>query len=90
MTWEWAAAGIVFLLVVVFSVRLMKRGLFTLEDERALCEERIRLMEEELRQDQKNMASSEHLRIALAGLRDLLRLAGYPRGFWIEVTARGQ
>ena len=62
MTWEWAAAGIVFLLVVVFSVRLMKRGLFTLEDERALCEERIRLMEEELRQDQKNMASSEHLR----------------------------
>lgn len=90
MTWEWAAAGIVFLLVVVFSVRLMKRGLFTLEDERALCEERIRLMEEELRQDQKNMASREHLRIALAGLRDLLRLAGYPRGFWIEVTARGQ
>ena len=90
MTWEWAAAGIVFLLVVVFSVRLMKRGLFTLEDERALCEERIRLMEEELRQDQKNMASSEHLHIALAGLRDLLRLAGYPRGFWLEVAARGQ
>lgn len=90
MTWEWAAAGAVFLLVVVFSVRLMKRGLFTLEDERAQCEERIRLMEEELRQDQKNMPSSEHLRIALAGLRDLLRLAGYPGGFWIEVTARGQ
>ncbi len=90
MTWEWAAAGIIFLLLVVFCVRLMKRGLFTLEDERALCEERIRLMEEELRQDQKNMASSEHLRVALAGLRDLLRLAGYPRGFWIEVTARGQ
>ena len=91
MAWEWGAAGVVLLIVVVFCVRLMKRGHTTLEDERALCDERIRSMEEQIRQDQKNMASSEHLHIALAGLRDMLRLAGYPSGFWLEVQdhARG-
>ncbi|MDY0260668.1 MAG: hypothetical protein RBR41_13510 [Desulfovibrio sp.] len=91
MAWEWGAAGVVLLIVVVFCVRLMKRGHTTLEDERALCDERIRTMEEQIRQDQKNMASSEHLHIALAGLRDMLRLADYPSGFWLEVQdhARG-
>ena len=85
MAWEWGAAGVVLLIVVVFCVRLMKRGHTTLEDERALCDERIRTMEEQIRQDQKNMASSEHLHIALAGLRDMLRLADYPSGYWLEV-----
>ena len=88
MAWEWGAAGVVLLIVVVFCVRLMKRGLTTLEDERALCDERIRTVEEQIRQDQKNMASSEHLHIALAGLRDMLRLAEYPSGFWLEVLER--
>lgn len=86
MAWEWIAAGVVLLVVVVFCVRLMKRGLTTLEDERALCDERIRAMEEQIRQDQKNMPSSEHLHIALAALRDMLRLADYPSGFWLEVV----
>ena len=76
--WEWAGAGAVFLAAVVFCVRLMKRGLTTLEDERAQCLERIRQMEEKIQEDQKNMASSEHLRIARAGLEDLLHLAGNP------------
>ena len=90
MAWEWGAAGVVLLIVVVFCVRLMKRGHTTLEDERALCDERIRSMEEQIRQDQKNMASSEHLHIALAGLRDMLRLADYPSGFWLEVQKRAR
>lgn len=87
--WEWAAAGAVFVAIVVMCVRLMKRGLTTLEDERAECLERIRQMEEKIKEDQKNMASSEHLRIARAGLEDLLRLAGNPAGMWIEAVARG-
>ncbi len=86
MPWEWIAAGVVLLVVIVFCVRLMKSGLTTLEDERARCDERIRTMEEQVRQDQKNMPSSEHLHIALAGLRDMLRLADYPSGFWLEVA----
>ncbi|MFT4301445.1 MAG: translation initiation factor IF-2 [Desulfovibrio sp.] len=89
MPWEWIAAGIVLLVVVVFCIRLMKSGITTLEDERALCDERIRTMEEQVRQDQKNMPSSEHLYIALAGLRDMLRLADYPSGFWLEVVKQG-
>ena len=89
MPWEWIAAGVVLLVVVVFCIRLMKSGLTTLEDERALCDERIRTMEEQVRQDQKNMPSSEHLHIALAGLRDMLRLADYPSGFWLEVVQEG-
>jgi hypothetical protein len=78
--WEWAAAGAVFVAVIILSVRLMKGGLSTLEDERAKCLENIRRMEEKIQEDQKNMASSEHLRIARSGLRDLLQLAGNPRG----------
>ncbi len=88
--WEWAAAGAVFVAVVVLCVRLMKRGLTTLEDERAQCLENIRQMEEKIKEDQKNMASSEHLRIARAGLEDLLRLAGNPSGMWLEAVAKGQ
>ena len=87
--WEWAAAGAVFVAMVVFCVRRMKRGLTTLEDERAECLERIRQMEEKIKEDQKNMASSEHLRIARAGLEDLLRLAGNPAGMWLEAVASG-
>ena len=87
--WEWAAAGAIFVAVVVLCVRLMQRGLSTLEDERARCLERIREMEEKIKEDQKNMASSEHLRIARAGLEDLLRLAGNPQGMWLESVARG-
>ena len=88
--WEWAGAGAVFLAAVVFCVRLMKRGLTTLEDERAQCLERIRQMEEKIQEDQKNMASSEHLRVARAGLEDLLRLAGNPPGMRLESLAQGQ
>ena len=47
--WEWAAAGAVFVAIVVLCVRLMKRGLSTLEDERAQCLERIREMEEKIK-----------------------------------------
>ena len=88
--WEWAAAGAVFVAVVVLCVRLMKRGLTTLEDERAQCLERIREMEDKIKEDQKNMASSEHLRIARAGLEDLLRLAGNPADMRIEAVAPGR
>lgn len=87
--WEWAAAGAVFVAIVALCARFMKRGLTTLEDERALCHERIREIEEKIKEDQKNMASSEHMRIAQAGLEDLLRLAGNPAGMWLEVVARG-
>lgn len=87
--WEWAAAGAVFVAIAVLCVRFMKRGLTTLEDERAECLERIRQMEEKIKEDQKNMASSEHLRIARAGLEDMLRLAGNPAGMRLEAVARG-
>lgn len=87
--WEWAAAGAVFVAVVILSVRLMKGGLSTLEDEREKCLERIRRMEEKIQEDQKNMASSEHLRIARSGLLDLLRQAGNPAGTWIEIVGAG-
>ena len=88
--WEWAAAGAVFIAVVILSVRLMKRGLTTLEDDRAQCLERIRRMEEKILEDQKNMPSTQHLRIAHAGVEDLLRLAGNPPGTRLEAVNAGQ
>ena len=87
--WEWAAAGAVFVAIVVMCARFMNRGLTTLEDERAQCLEKIRQIEEKIKEDQKNMPSSEHLRIARAGLEDILRLAGNPAGMRLEAVAGG-
>lgn len=84
--WEWSAAGILFAVVVVVCVRLMRKGLSTLEEERAQCMEQIRRMEGQVREDQKNMPSSEHFSIARSGVEDLLRLAGNPPDSRIEVT----
>ena len=49
--WEWAAAGAVFVAIVVMCARFMNRGLTTLEDERAQCLEKIRQIEEKIKEN---------------------------------------
>mgnify|MGYP002553482033 CR=1 FL=1 len=90
--WEWAAAAAAVIVAVLFCLRLTRQGLGTLEEERDRCLERIREMEEQVREDQKNMPSGEHLRIVHAALEDLLRQAGAPTedGLLVEMDAAGQ
>ncbi len=88
MILEWAAAGAAILAGFFFCFRLMKRGLTTLDEDRAGYYARIRAAEEQLREDNKNISLSEHLYIARAGLEDLLRLAGNPPGF--SLSGQGQ
>lgn len=92
MLWEWAAAAAAVIVAVLFCLRLTRQGLGTLEEERDRCLERIREMEEQVREDQKNMPSGEHLRIVHAALEDLLRQAGAPTedGLLVEMDAAGQ
>ncbi|SDF17132.1 hypothetical protein [Desulfovibrio legallii] len=92
MLWEWAAAAAAVIVAVLFCLRLTRQGLGTLEEERDRCLERIRQMEEQVREDQKNMPSGEHLRIVHAALEDLLRQAGNPAqdSLLVEMEAEGQ
>lgn len=82
MILEWAAAGAAILAGFLFCFRFMKRGLTTLDEDRADYFARIRAAEEQLREVNKNISLSEHLHIARAGLADLLRLAGNPPGIF--------
>lgn len=88
MILEWAAAGAAILAGFFFCFRLMKRGLTTLDQDRADYYARIRAAEDQLREVNKNIPLSEHLYIARAGLEDLLRLAGNPPGFSLSGQGR--
>lgn len=88
MILEWAAAGAAILAGFLFCFRFMKRGLTTLDEDRADYFARIRAAEDQLREVNKNISLSEHLYIARAALEDLLRLAGNPPGF--SLSGHGQ
>lgn len=88
MILAWAAAGVLFLVGFVYSIRIMRRGMTTLDDSRSLYLERIREGERRLLEDKKNMPLDEHMRILHAGVRDLLALAGDPSGHHVECQGR--
>ena len=86
MTWGWLAfTGVILLVAILFSLRLMRRGYTSLEKDRAHGLERIRQEEAQLRREQNSITAGEHFRVAHAGLADLLRLAGNPPGIHLEM-----
>lgn len=80
MILEWAAAGAVILAGLIFCVRIMRRGITTLDEDRAQYLERIHAEERQLDEDRKNISLDEHLHVLHAAVADLLRLAGNPPG----------
>lgn len=80
----WAVAGVVIIAGLVLSFRIMRRGLTTFSQDRSKYLDQIEAQQKQIEEDEKNMARSEHLDILLAGLRDLLALAGDPPGFAIS------
>ncbi|MBQ3060500.1 MAG: translation initiation factor IF-2 [Desulfovibrio sp.] len=89
MIFVWAVAGVLLLAGFMYSVRIMRKGITTLDDDRAQYLERIREGERQLAEDRKNISMAEHLHILHAGVRDLLRLAGDPPDFSLAEDARG-
>lgn len=87
MILEWAAAGAVFLAGLVFCLRIMRRGITTLEQDRDQYLERIRAGERQLHEDRKNISLDEQCRLLRAAVEDLLRLAGNPPGH--ELSGEG-
>ena len=84
MLLKWAPAFIVVVLGIVFCLRMLKRGLSTLEKFRERHLEHIRTREQQLQEDRHNIPRSEHLRFAHAALADLLHLEGDRPGFSLD------
>lgn len=78
---EWAGLGALLLGIIVFSGRLMRRGLTSLDDHRNAYLNSMRETEKKLHEDYKNMAADERMLIMKAAVADLLRLEGNPAGW---------
>ncbi len=87
MILEWAAAGAIILAGLVFCLRIMRRGITTLEQDRNKYDERIRAGERQLHEDRKNISLDEQCHVLRAAVEDLLRLAGNPPGH--ELSGNG-
>lgn len=84
MIFFWGLCGVVVLVGLIISVKMLRRGLTSLDDDRARHYGRIHDAERQIQDDVKNMSRAEHLRVAEAGVADLLRLAGNPPGFTLN------
>ncbi len=87
MILEWAAAGAVILAGLIFCLRIMRRGITTLDQDRDQYLERIRAGERQLDEDRKNISLDEQCHVLRAAVEDLLRLAGDPPGH--ELSGNG-
>ncbi len=88
MMLAWAVAGALLVAALVYSARVMKKGITTLDETRARNLERIHDGERQLLEDRKNMPLDEHVHILWAAVADLLHLAGNPEGLLPERKGR--
>lgn len=70
----WAALGAVLFAVVIFSARMMRRGLPTLDDDRKAQYEKMTEMKRSLAEDRKKISAEEHLYIVRKAVADLISL----------------
>lgn len=81
---EWAVLGLLLLVAMVMSARVMRRGISTLDDKRKQCLEHIAVMDRQLAEDRKNMTAKEHLAVMRAAVEDLVRLEDFPEGWEVK------
>lgn len=72
---EWAALGGVIFALFIFSARIMRRGLSTLDDVRHQHLEKIDEGMRKLVEDRKKISADEHIHLLYAAIQDLVRLA---------------
>ena len=74
---EWAMAGAVVIWGVVISLRIVRKGISSLDDDRGELLERIKGEEKRIREDKKNISAREQMDLTQAAIRDLLSLDGH-------------
>lgn len=81
---EWAVLGALMFVILLWSARVMKRGLTTLDDDRGQFNARIAAGEKQLEEDRKNISAEEQLYVLGAALEDFLRLEKCPPEATVE------
>lgn len=83
-----AAGAFIVLVGLVFSFRIMRRGIGSLERSTERMRERIEGEERKIAEDMRNMSSEEHMDVTTAAVRDLLRLTPGRENCPVEVEGR--
>lgn len=91
---EWIGLGALMFALLFFSARVMKRGLTTLDADRARFGERIAADHKRIDQDRKDISAHEQIYMMRAALEDLMRLEGEEmpveeRGNILTLTSAG-
>lgn len=84
---EWAGIGAIAFALFVFSARVMRRGLPTLDDDRQRHLAHIGEEKRKISEDVRNISAAEQMHVANAAIADLLRLEGL--GQMAELSAEG-
>lgn len=85
---DWAMLGGVLIIALIFCAKIMRRGRQSLDQDREACFARIREGEQQLCEERKQIAATEHLALMQAALADWLRLAGDPPGHSLSREGR--
>lgn len=83
-----AAGAFIVLVGLIFSFRIMRRGIGSLERSSERMRERIEGEERKITEDMRNMSSEEHMDVTTAAVRDLLRLTPGREAIPVEVEGR--
>lgn len=83
-----AAGAFIVLVGLIFSFRIMRRGIGSLERSSERMRERIAGEERKIAEDMRNMSSEEHMDVTTAAVRDLLRLTPGREACPVEVEGR--
>ncbi|MDR1857528.1 MAG: translation initiation factor IF-2 [Desulfovibrio sp.] len=85
MAFELAAAFIAIVAGLVLCFRLMRRGITTLDKDRAKYLEQIRDQQTHIEEDLRGISFRDNMQVARAAAEDILRLADAPEGSGVEV-----
>lgn len=83
-----AAGAFIVLVGLIFSFRIMRRGIGSLESSSQRLQERIDGEERRIAEDVRNMSGAEHMDVTTAAVRDLLRLTPGRESCPVEVEGR--
>ncbi|WP_296304538.1 DUF948 domain-containing protein [uncultured Desulfovibrio sp.] len=83
-----AAGAFIVLVGLIFSFRIMRRGIGSLESSSQRLQEKIDGEERRIAEDVRNMSSAEHMDVTTAAVRDLLRLTPGREACPVEVEGR--
>lgn len=85
MDLAWIVAGVVIIVGVVFCMRIMRRGISTLEQNRVKYLEHMQEEQRHIDEDKKNISANENFKLLHAAILDLVRLTDRPDDYEVIV-----